>query len=120
MGHPDGNVPSIPPGFVEHCTWPLQLRRLIAHICDLTVRELPEASEGCRNALRYLRCAAAAGACLGGYNPGDFTTEPGDLNALMNRALDRFDEPIEWREKWHNNRFVCNVPVLPEDLERRV
>ena len=90
LGFPDGGIDPIPEGFVEHCDWPLLLRQLIAVICDMTIGALPYESEPCRNALRHLRCTAAANDCLGDYQVGKTIDSEHPWNTLLKHPVGRF------------------------------
>lgn len=99
LGHPDRNVPSIPEGFVDHCDWPLLCRSLVATLCDTTIDALPPSSEHCINALRHLRSTAAAGDCLGDFDPSEPILEPDDSwFPLLHRPIADFDQPWDFGE----------------------
>jgi len=118
LGHPERSVPPMPAGFAEHCDWPLDFRRSIAMICDLTIAELPESSERCRNAFRHLRCAAAAGDCLAGYNPAVRIDRDHDFRYLLDRHPSEFELPVSWHPVVIDGIHLRNWPVPPELVER--
>ena len=96
--YPMGNMeldppqPPLPADLTEHCSWPLKLRKLIATVCDLTIKRLGETAENreCVNAIRSLRKAAAAGECQGDYDPR-ITIQPYDEHLVSDISL--FTDP---------------------------
>ncbi len=114
LGYPDRQVPPLPEAFAEHCDWPLRLRKVIALVCDITIERLPDESEACRNALRHLRCAAAAKACLAGYNPSSVIDDNHDFGLLLGRDPDHFDVEVDWHQVIDDGIWERNAPIPPE------
>ena len=102
LGHPDLKVPRIPNDFADHCQWPLQLRKLIASICDTTIQILPESRSTCIRAFQHLRVTAAAGYCMGDFSA---TQQPEDeWDDFQNERL----KPVSHFEETENV-WICSI-----------